>query len=321
MRAIRIHQHGGPEAMRLEEVPVPVPGPGEVRVRLAFAGVNFIDVYHRTGFYDAGPLPHGLGKEGAGVVDAVGAEVSDVAPGDRVCFFGATGAYAEQAVLPAAQLVPVPLGLDLRTAAALPLQGLTAHYLTQTIRPLGPGDTVLIHAAAGGVGLLAVQMAKLSGATVFGTCSTAEKAERVRAAGADRAILYTEEDFVAAVQEETGGHGADLVLDGVGRATFEDSVRATRVRGHVVLFGQASGEPEPIRPRRLLGSRTLTSASLFAYTADRRELLDRAEAVFGWYRQGLLEVRVDRVLPLSEAERAHVLLESRGTSGKVLLET
>ncbi len=328
MRAIRIHQHGGPEVLRLDDVPVPEPGPGEVRVRLAFAGVNFIDTYHRTGFYDPGPLPARLGKEGAGVVEAVGPGVTELVEGDPVCFFAAAGAYAEQVVLPAAQAIPAPerasggdgRTLDLRTAAALPLQGLTAHYLTQTICPVGPGDTVLVHAAAGGVGLLAVQMAKLSGATVLGTCSTAEKARRVREAGADRAILYTEEDFVAAVRDATGGRGADLVLDGVGRATFEDSVRATRVRGHVVLFGQASGEPEPIRPRKLLGSRTLTSASLFDYTAGRRELLDRAEAVFGWYRQGRLEVRVDRVLPLAEARQAHVLLEARETSGKVLLE-
>jgi NADPH2:quinone reductase len=328
MRAIRIHQHGGPEVLRLDDVPVPEPGPGEVRVRLAFAGVNFIDTYHRTGFYDPGPLPAGLGKEGAGVVEAVGPGVTELREGDPVCFFAAKGAYAEQVVLPAAQAIPVPDAghggdgrpLDLRTAAALPLQGLTAHYLTQTIRPVGPGDTVLVHAAAGGVGLLAVQMAKLSGATVLGTCSTEEKARRVREAGADRAILYTEEDFVAAVHDATGGRGADLVLDGVGRATFEASVRATRVRGHVVLYGQASGEPEPIRPRKLLGSRTLTSASLFDYTTGRRELLDRAEAVFGWYRQGRLEVRVDRVLPLAEARQAHVLLEARETSGKVLLE-
>jgi len=293
MRAIRIHQHGGPEVMQVDEVPVPVPAAGEVRVRLAFAGVNFIDVYHRTGYYETGPLPVGLGKEGAGVVEAVGPGVRDLEAGDRVCFFGATGAYAEQVLLRAEQAIPLPgpggddeRPLDLQAAAALPLQGLTAHYLTQTIRPLGPGDTVLVQAAAGGVGLLAVQMAKLSGATVFGTCSTEDKARRVRDAGADRAILYTEEDFVQVVHEATGGRGVDLALDGVGRATFEGSVRATRVRGHVVLFGQASGEPDPIRPRQLLGSRTLTSASLFAYTADRREMLARAEAVFAWYRQG-----------------------------------
>ena len=320
MRAIRIHQHGGPEVLRLDEVPVPEPGEGEVRVRLAYAGVNFIDTYHRTGYYPIGELPSGLGKEGAGIVDAVGPGVGDFAAGDRVCFFGAMGAYAEQVVLAADQAIPVPVGVDDRAAAALPLQGLTAHYLTQSIRPLGPGDTVLIHAAAGGVGLLAVQMAKLSGATVLGTCSTAEKARRVRDAGADRVILYTEEDFVAAVEEATGGRGADLVIDGVGKATFTDSVRATRVRGHVILFGQASGEPDPIRPRQLLGSRTLTSATLFDYTAERRELLDRAEAVFQWYREGRLEVRVDRILPLADAGEAHVLLESRETSGKVLLE-
>jgi NADPH2:quinone reductase len=197
---------------------------------------------------------------------------------------------------------------------------MTAHYLTQTIRPVGAGDRVLIHAAAGGVGLLAVQMAKLFGAEVFGTCSTPHKAELVRAAGADHVILYTETDFADEVLRRTGGDGVDLAIDGVGRATFLDSVRATRVRGHVVLFGQASGEPDPIRPRAVLGSRTLTCASLFDYVRDREELLARAQAVFTWHRIGKLEVRVDRVLPLAEAAAAHRLLEGRQTTGKLLLE-
>jgi NADPH2:quinone reductase len=326
MQAIRIHEHGGPEVLRLDDVPLPEPAEGEIRVRLAYTGLNFIDVYHRTGFYPFGPLPAVPGGEGAGVVDAVGPGVAGVEVGDKVSFWDAKGTYAEAVVLPAARAVPLPVnggdqrevGLDV--AAALTLQGMTAHYLTRTIRPLKPGDTVLVHAAAGGVGLLTVQMAKLCGATVFGTCSTREKAQRVLAAGADRAILYTEEDFVEAVREATGGRGVDLAIDGVGRATFEGSVAATRVRGHVILFGQASGEPEPIRPRKLLGSRTLTCASLVAYSADRDELLERAREVFGWYRQGSLEVRIDRVLPLAEAARAHGLLEGRKTSGKVLLE-
>lgn len=197
---------------------------------------------------------------------------------------------------------------------------MTAHYLTHGIRPLTPGDTVLVHAAAGGVGQLAVQMAKIAGATVLGTCSTAEKAERARAAGCDHPIRYDEVDFAAAARELTGGRGVDLVLDGVGRATFEKSVAATRVRGHVVLFGQASGEPEPIRPRRLLGSRTLTCASLFDWVRERDELLERAGQVFAWYRQRRLEVAVDRVLPLARAGEAHRLLEGRQTAGKLLLE-
>jgi NADPH2:quinone reductase len=325
MRAVRIHEHGGPEVMSLDEVPLPEPGRGEVRVKVAVAGVNFIDVYKRTGFYDSGPLPVTLGQEGAGWVDAVGPGVDGVAAGERVCFWDASGSYAEAVVLPAARAIPVPDAapgerpLELHTAAALALQGMTAHYLTHGIRPLAPGDSVLVHAAAGGVGLLAVGMAKLAGATVFGTCSSEEKAERARQAGCDLVILYTRADFVAAVHEATGGRGADLVIDGVGRSTFEGSVQAARVRGHVILFGQASGEPDPIRPRRVLGSRTLTSASLADYARDRGEMLERVGAVFRWYRERRLEVHVDAVLRLAEAAAAHRRLEARDTVGKLLL--
>jgi NADPH2:quinone reductase len=321
MKAIRIHEHGGTEVLRLEQVPLPEPGEGEARVRVRFAGVNFIDVYRRTGFY---PVPGGLpaipGSEASGVVEALGPGVSGIAEGDRVGFWDAPGAYAEAVVHRADRLLPLPAGLGFEAGAALPLQGMTAHYLTRTIRPLGPGDTVLIHAAAGGVGLLAVQMAKLAGATVIGTCSTEEKAERARAAGADHVILYRYVDFVAEARELTGGEGVDLAIDGVGRATFEGSVAATRIRGHVILFGQASGEPEPIRPRKLLGSRTLTCASLYDYSRDRAEMLARAGEVFGWHAEGRLAVRIDCVLPLAEAAEAHRLLEGRETSGKVLLQ-
>jgi NADPH:quinone reductase len=320
MQAIRFHEHGGPEVLRLEEVPLPEPGAGEALVRVRFAGVNFIDVYRRTGYY---PVPGGLpavpGGEAAGVVEAVGPGVSEVAPGDRVACWDAGGAYAEAVVHRAERLLPLPDGVGFEAGVALPLQGMTAHYLTQTIRPLGPGDTVLIHAAAGGVGLLAVQMAKLAGARVIGTCSTEEKAERARAAGADQVVRYTEEDFVEAAKRLTGGEGVDLAIDGVGRATFEGSVAATRVRGHVILFGQASGEPSPVRPRQLLGSRTLTCASLFDYARDRSEMLARTAQVFGWHADGRLRVHVDRVLPLAEAAQAHRLLEGRKTSGKLLL--
>lgn len=327
MKAVRYHEHGGPEVFRVEEVPVPEPGKGEARVKVAFAGVNFIDVYRRTGFY---PVPGGLpaipGAEASGVVEAVGPGVTGLSEGDRVAFWDAPGAYAEAVVHRAERLLPLgdrSGGVGFEAGAALPLQGMTAHYLTHTIRPLRPGDTVLIHAAAGGVGLLAVQMAKIAGATVIGTCSTEEKAQRARAAGADHVILYTEEDFVAAVKRLTasgGSEGVDLAIDGVGRATFEGSVAATRIRGHVILFGQASGAPEPIRPRKLLGSRTLTCASLYDYSSDRDEMLERAREVFGWHAGGRLEVHVDRVLPLAEAPEAHRLLEGRSTSGKVLLE-
>jgi len=321
MQAIRVHEHGGPEVLRLEELPLPEPGEGEARVRVRFAGVNFIDVYRRTGFY---PVPGGLpavpGGEASGVVEAVGPGVTELAEGDRVAFWDAAGAYAEAVVHRAERLLPLPDGVSFEAGAALPLQGMTAHYLTRGIRPLDEGDTVLIQAAAGGVGLLAVQMAKLAGARVIGTCSTEEKAKRARAAGADHVIRYTHEDFVEATQRLTGGEGVDLAIDGVGRATFEGSVAATRVRGHVILFGQASGEPEPIRPRRLLGSRTLTCASLFDYARGRAEMLARAAEVFGWHAAGRLAVHVDRVLPLAEAAEAHRLLEGRKTSGKLLLE-
>jgi NADPH2:quinone reductase len=320
MRAIRFHEHGGPEVLRLDEVPDPEPGPGEVRVAVAAAGVNFIDVYRRTGFYPSGSLPAPVGIEGSGVVDAVGPGVEGLAPGDRVAFWDAPGAYAEQVVLPAARALPLPAAVDFQAGAALPLQGMTAHYLTWTIRPLAAGDRVLVQAAAGGVGLLAVQMARLAGAEVFGTCSTREKAARVREAGADHVLVYTEVDFVEEVRRATGGEGVDLALDGVGRDTFLGSIAATRVRGHVVLYGQASGEPDPIRPRKALGSRTLTTASLFDYARDRDEMLARAAAVFGWHGEGRLRVWLDRVLPLAEAAVAHRLLEGRKTTGKVLLE-
>lgn len=320
MRAIRFHEHGGPEVLRLDEVPLPEPGPGEVRVKIAAAGVNFLDTYLRTGFYPSGPLPARAGKEGSGVVDAVGPGVAEVTVGDRVCFWDAAGAYAEAVVIPAARAIPLPDGVDFRTGAALPLQGMTAHYLTRTIGRLGAGDRVLIHAAAGGVGLLAVQMAKLAGAEVIGTCSTAEKAARARAAGADHVILYTETDFVEEVQRLTGGRGVDVALDGVGRATFTGSVAATRVRGQIIFFGQASGAPDPIQPRKLLGSRTLTTATLFDYARDRDEMLARAGDVFGWHAEGKLKVEVGAVLPLAEAAEAHRRLEGRETMGKVLLE-
>lgn len=319
MRAIRFHETGDPEVLRLEEIPRPEPGPGEARIAIEHAGVNFIDVYRRRGFYDPGGLPAVAGQEAAGRVEAVGEGVAEIAVGDRVAFYDARGAYAEATVVRAERAVPVPDGLDPILAAALPLQGMTAHYLVRSIRPVRPGDRVLVHAAAGGVGHLAVQLAKLDGAVVFGTCSTAAKAALVRSLGADHAIRYDEVDFADEVLRLTGGEGVDLAIDGVGRATFENTVRATRVRGHVVLFGQASGEPEPIRPRKLLGSRTLTTASLYDYARDRAELRERASEVFGLALEGRLSPTIDRVLPLADARRAHELLEGRETAGKVLL--
>jgi len=319
MRAVRFHRSGGPEVLVLDDVPRPDPGPGEIRVRIAHAGVNFVDAYLRSGSYDPGPLPATAGKEGAGRVDAIGTGVEGVSEGDQVAFFDAKGAYAEWVVIPAARAIAVPPAIDDSQAAALPLQGMTARYLTHEIRPLTAGDTVLVHAAAGGVGHLAVQMAKRAGAIVFATCSTEEKAARVRGLGADHVIRYDEADFADRVLELTGGRGVDVAIDGVGKATFERSVRATRVRGHVILFGQASGEPDPIRPRRLLGSRTLTTASLFDYARTREGLLALSGPVFAAAAEGSLTAWIDRVLPLEDAPLAHELLEGRRTAGKLLL--
>jgi NADPH2:quinone reductase len=254
-------------------------------------------------------------------VDAAGPGVEGVAPGDRVAFFDARGSYAEWVVIAAARAIPLPSGIDDLQAAALPLQGMTARYLTHEIRPLGPEDAVLIHAAAGGVGHLAVQMAKQAGAVVFATCSSEEKAARVRELGADHVIRYDLVNFADRVLELTSGRGVDVAIDGVGKATFEDSVRATRIRGHVIFFGQASGAPDPIQPRRLLGSRTLTTASLFDYAQSREDLLALAVPVMAAAAEGTLRARIDRVLPLEDAALAHQILEGRRTMGKLLLST
>jgi NADPH2:quinone reductase len=320
MRAVRFPRVGGPEVLRVDDVPLPEPGAGEVRIRVRHAGVNFIDTYLRAGSYDPGPLPAGVGKEGAGRVEAIGPGVETIAPGDRVAFFDARGAYADAVVISADRAIPVPAELDDTQAAALPLQGMTARYLTHEIRPLGKGDTVLIHAAAGGVGHLAVQLAKLAGATVLATCSTAEKATRVREIGADHVIRYDQVDFADEVLRITGGRGVDVAIDGVGKATFVDTVRATRVRGHVIFFGQSSGPPDPIQPRRLLGSRTLTTASLFDYARTREEMLGLARPLLEAAMAGSIRAWIDRVLPLEEAAHAHSLLAGRRTMGKLLLE-
>jgi NADPH2:quinone reductase len=321
VRAIRFHESGGPEVLRHDDVPPPVPGPGQLAVALAFAGVNFIDTYLRSGLYDAGPLPAIAGREGAGTVAAVGPGVDPARVGERVAFFDAAGSYAERVVLPAARALPVPAELPLEHAAALPLQGMTADYLVRTIGGVGPGQVVLVHAAAGGVGLLAVQLAKAAGATVVGTCSTAAKERAARAAGCDHVVRYTETDFAAEVARLTGGRGCDLVLDGVGQATFRGSVSSTRVRGTLVVYGQSSGVIEPFSPRPVLGSRTLVSASLFDYARDPGELAERWARVAGAAARGELALTIDTVLPLADAAEAHRRLESRRTSGKLLLAT
>ena len=321
MRAIRVHEHGGPEVLRWEELADPVPAPGQAVVRLAVAGVNFIDVYFRTGLYKPAGLPFTPGQEGAGTVEAVGEGVADLAPGDRVAWTGVQGSYAERAAVPADKLVKLPPELDLRQGAAAMLQGMTAHYLATATYPLQPGDACLVHAAAGGVGLLLCQVARLRGARVLATVSTAEKAALARQAGADEVILYTEQDFAAEVGRLTGGRGVQAVYDSVGRTTFDGSLACLAPRGMLVLFGQSSGPVPPFDPARLAagGSLFLTRPSLFHYIAARAELLERAGEVLGWVAAGKLRLRIGAEYPLAEAAEAHRALEGRKTTGKVLL--
>ena len=320
MKAIRVHEVGGPEAMKLEDVPQPEPAGGEALVRLETIGVNYIDTYHRTGLYKV-PLPFTPGMEAAGVVDAVGPDVEGVRAGDRVAYAGTLGAYAERAVVPAEKLVPLPDGLDSRDAAGAMLQGLTAQYLTRSTFPLKPGHTVLIHAAAGGVGLLLVQLAKHFGARVFGTVSTDEKARAATGAGADDVILYNQSDFAAEVKKLTEGRGVDVVYDSVGKSTYEKSIASLAPRGMLVLFGNASGPVPPIDPLALSGAGSIfmTRPTLFHQIAEREELLSRSKELFSWLQSGELRLAIDRSLPLAEAAQAHGLLEGRQTTGKLLL--
>jgi NADPH2:quinone reductase len=319
MKAIRVSSFGGPEVLRFEDVPTPRPGPGQALVKVEAAGLNYIDVYHRTGLYpNALPLVPGL--EGAGVVKEVGADVTSIRVGDRVAWTSVAGSYAEELVAPADKLVAVRAGLETRTAAALMLQGMTAHYLTESTFPLQPGHTCLVHAAAGGVGLLLVQMARKRGARVFGTVSTEEKAALAREAGAHEVILYTGEDFLAAVKRLTGGAGVNVVYDSVGQTTFEKSLECLVPRGMLALFGQSSGTVPPFSASLLArASLFLTRPTLFHHVADRPSLEARASAVMGWAASGELKVRIDRTFPLAEAAEAHKALEARKTTGKVLL--
>jgi NADPH2:quinone reductase len=321
MKSIHVNEPGGPEKMQLVDVATPAPGPGQALVRIASSGVNFIDVYFRIGLYKS-EQPIVLGNEAAGTVEAVGPGVTEVAPGDRVAYAMARGSYAEYALVPAAQLVHIPDGLDYRTAAAAMLQGMTAHYLTHSTYPLKSGDTCLVHAAAGGVGGLIVQMAKMLGARVLGTVSTPEKAQIARAHGADEVILYTEQDFQAETKRLTGGRGVDVVYDSVGQSTFEKSLGSLRPRGLVALFGQSSGPVPPFDPSILnaRGSLFLTRPSLAHHLLSREELLWRAGDVLGWVASGRLKLRIDRTYPLADAALAHRDLESRRTAGKLLLD-
>jgi NADPH:quinone reductase len=319
MKAIRIVKTGGAEVLEPADLSEPVPGPGQALVAVEAAGVNFIDVYHRTGLYPV-PLPYTPGLEGAGTVEALGPGVTGVRVGDRVAWTDQPGSYADRVVLKAERLVAVPEGVDTRTAAALMLQGMTAHYLCRTTYPLKAGDACLVHAAAGGVGLLLVQMAKRLGARVFGTVSTEEKAALARKAGADAAILYTKEDFEAAVKKLTDGRGVNVVYDSVGQSTFEKSLACLSPRGYLVLFGQSSGVVPPFSPSLLAPSSLfLTRPKLFDYVPDRASLETRARDVLGAVAAKELDVRIGATFPLAEAAAAHRALEGRQTTGKVLL--
>jgi len=320
MKAIRIHNHGGPEVLAYEDVAVPEPRAGEARVKIEASGVNFIDIYHRTGLYPMN-RPCILGSEGAGVVDAVGEGVTEVKQGDRVAYAMIPGSYAEYAVVPAGKLVSVPDDIDAKSAAGIMLQGMTAHYLTHSTYPLQKDATALVHAAAGGVGLLLVQVAKMLGARVIGTVSTEAKADLVRKAGADEIILYTQADFLAEAKRITNGQGVHVVYDSVGATTFEKSLDCLRPRGYLVLFGQSSGPVAAFDPAKLAakGSLFLTRPSLAHYTLTRAELLRRATDLFDWMQGGKLKLRIEKTLPLRDASEAQQLLEKRGTTGKLIL--
>ena len=320
MRAIMADRHGGPEVLRLAERDLPVPGPGQLLVDVEAAGVNFADIYRRQGIRPyAGDAPFAIGNEGSGTVVAAGPDTGGLGEGDRVAWADVPGSYAEQVIVPADRAVPVPDGVDLDVAAAVMLQGMTAHYLSHDTYPVGQGDPAVVHAAAGGVGLLLTQMVKMRGGVVIATTSTPQKAELAREAGADDTAGY--DNFATVAREVTGGDGAAVVYDGIGQATFDDSLAALRRRGYMVLYGGASGQVPPVDPQRLAagGSLFLTRPTLVHYIVTREELSKRAGDVLGWIAAGRLKVRVDRTFPLAQAAEAHRALAGRGTAGKVLL--
>jgi len=320
MRAVVVEAFGPAENMKIVDLPKPEPGPGEVVVRIAASGVNFTDVYHRTGLYKM-PLPVSIGSEAAGTVDAVGSGVSELSRGDRVAYAMVRGSYAEFAKVPAAQVVRIPDAVSFEQAAAVFLQGMTAHYLTRSTFPLKAGDTCLVHAAAGGTGALIVQMARHCGARVFGTVSSPQKAAIAKAAGADEVILYTEQDFASETRRLTAGGGVDVVYDGVGKTTFDKSLDCLRPRGMMVLFGYASGPVPSIDPSALnaRGSLFFTRPGLASYLATREELIWRATEVLELVASGGLIVRVDATYPLDRVAESHRVLEARGTTGKLLI--
>jgi NADPH2:quinone reductase len=320
MKAIRIHGNGGVDVLQLQNVARPQPAAGEVLVRLKAAGLNFIDIYIRSGRYPS-PLPFTPGLEGSGIVEAVGEGVEEVSVGDRVAYTGSLGSYAEYNIVKSEQLIPFPTEMSFEQGAAFPLQGMTAHYLLHEYYDIKQADHILIHAAAGGVGLLLVQWAKHLGATVIGTVSTDEKAKIAHAAGADHIIHYTKQDFVTEVKKLTNGKGADYIIDGVGKSTFTKNIDAIRLRGHICIFGSASGPADPIAPNSLQAkSITLSGGSLFNYLSTREELLRRAQDVLTGLRDGWLKLKIGHILPLDQAAEGQRMLEARETMGKVILK-
>ncbi len=321
MKAIKISNYGGPDVLKLSDAePKPEPASGQVLVKIYAAGVNFVDIYHRRGTYPVN-LPYIPGLEASGVVEAAGKKVTGVRPGDRVAYTGHLGSYSEYTAIDADRLIKLPKDLSFEQGAAFPLQGMTAHYLIHDFRKLKKGDTVLVHAAAGGVGLLLVQWAKHLGAKVIGTVSTAEKAAAAKRAGADHVILYTQQDFVSEAKRLTKGRGIDLIIDGVGKSTFPGDLEAAALHGHVVIFGASSGPADPIVPNSLIArSISVSGGSLPNFTATRENLLRRSKAVLKAIKEGWLKLRIDHVLPLADAEQAHRMLEGRQSMGKIVLK-
>jgi NADPH2:quinone reductase len=321
MHAIQIDLPGGPDAMHYRETATPVPAAGHVLVKIAASGVNFIDCYHRSGLYAVAQKPFTPGMEAAGTIEALGPDVAGFAIGDRVAYASSMGSYAEYAAVPAKVLVRVPEGVELADAAALMLQGMTAHYLAEDTFPLKPGDVALVHAGAGGVGLLLTQIAKARGATVISTVSTSAKAELSKGAGADHVLNYTEVDFKDEARKLTGGRGVDVVYDSVGKTTFDRSLESIRTRGLLALFGASSGPVPPFDLQRLAanGSLFITRPTLFNYISDPADLARRAGDLFAAVASGALKVRIGHRYPLAEAARAHTDLEARATTGKLLL--
>jgi NADPH2:quinone reductase len=319
VNGVRIEEYGGPQVMKFSTYELPPPGNGEARVKLSAAGVNFIDIYHRRGRYPV-TLPYTLGLEGAGVVESVGEGVTEFKPGDRVAYSYGPGSYAQASNVPAKMLIPLPANLDFEQGAAFPLQGMTAHYLLHEFHQLQNGETVLIHAAAGGMGLLLVQWAKHLGARVIGTVSSEEKAKLAKQAGADELIIYTQKDFVEESKRLTNDVGPVFIIDGVGKDTFTKNLDAVAKRGHIVIFGAASGVADALLPNSLQArSITVSGGSLFNYLGSREELLLRANAVIRGMKEGWLKLTIGNVLPLNEAPKAHEMLEGRATTGKIVL--